>query len=306
MADDKLPPAQQQPMPGHRRMNPVPDHGEDSYEGHGRLEGKKTVVTGADSGIGRAVAIAYAREGADVLISYLSEDEDAEETKRLVEEAGRKAVVVRGDLRDPEHCREVIDTAVEAFGRIDVLVSNAAYQASFARFEDITAEEWRKTFETNVDAFFHLVQAALPHMGEGGSIIGTSSINADQPSPGLLPYATTKGTIRDFVAGLGADARRTGHPGERRGARADLDAADPVHDAAREGRGLREEHAHRPPGTAEGAGACLCLPRIRRSELRHRRDHSGDRRAALHLIVSAHDAMKHQFEHEKASLRGHG
>jgi NAD(P)-dependent dehydrogenase (short-subunit alcohol dehydrogenase family) len=197
-------PAQQQPMPGFTdRMQPVPDHGEDSYVGHGRLEGKKTIVTGGDSGIGRAVALAYAREGADVLISYLSEDEDAEETKRLVEEAGRRAVLIRGDLRDPEHCREVIDAAVEAFGRIDVLVSNAAYQASFARFEDITAEEWRKTFETNVDAFFYLVQAALPHMREGGSIIGTSSINADQPSPGLLPYATTKGTIRDFIAGLG-------------------------------------------------------------------------------------------------------
>jgi NAD(P)-dependent dehydrogenase (short-subunit alcohol dehydrogenase family) len=205
MADDTLPTAQQQPMPGQTgRMNPIPDHGEDSYEGHGRLEGKKTIITGADSGIGRAVAIAFAREGADVLISYLSEDEDAEETARLVENAGRKAVVVRGDLKDPAHCREVIDAAVEAFGRIDVLVSNAAYQASFARFEDITAEEWRKTFATNVDAFFHLVQAALPHMGEGGSIIGTTSINADQPSPGLLPYATTKGTIRDFIAGLGA------------------------------------------------------------------------------------------------------
>jgi NAD(P)-dependent dehydrogenase (short-subunit alcohol dehydrogenase family) len=101
------------------------------------------------------------------------------------------------------HCREVIDRAVDEFGRIDVLVSNAAYQASFARFEDITAQEWRKTFETNVDAFFHLVQAALPHMREGGSIIGTTSINADQPSPELLPYATTKGTIRDFIAGLG-------------------------------------------------------------------------------------------------------
>jgi NAD(P)-dependent dehydrogenase (short-subunit alcohol dehydrogenase family) len=197
-------PAQQQPMPGYTdRMTPRPDHGEDSYEGHGRLEGKKTIITGADSGIGRAVAIAFAREGADVVISYLSEDEDAEETARLVEEAGRKAVVIRGDLRDPVHCQEVIDAAVDELGRIDVLVSNAAYQASFARFEDITAEEWRKTFETNVDAFFHLVKAALPHMREGGSIIGTTSINADQPSPELLPYATTKGTIRDFIAGLG-------------------------------------------------------------------------------------------------------
>jgi NAD(P)-dependent dehydrogenase (short-subunit alcohol dehydrogenase family) len=202
MPDDIKP--QQQPMPGYtERMEPRPDHGEDSYVGHGRLEGKKTIITGADSGIGRAVAIAFAREGADVLISYLSEDEDAEETARLVEEAGRQAVIVRGDLRDPEHCREVIDAAVEEFGRIDVLVSNAAYQASFEKFEDITAEEWRKTFETNVDAFFYLVQAALPHMREGGSIIGTTSINADQPSPELLPYATTKGTIRDFIAGLG-------------------------------------------------------------------------------------------------------
>ncbi len=202
MPDDIKP--QQQPMPGYTdRMEPRPDHGEESYVGHGRLERKKTIITGADSGIGRAVAIAFAREGADVLISYLSEDEDAEETARLVEEAGRQAVVIRGDLRDPVHCREVIDRAVDEFGRIDVLVSNAAYQASFARFEDITAQEWRKTFETNVDAFFHLVQAALPHMREGGSIIGTTSINADQPSPELLPYATTKGTIRDFIAGLG-------------------------------------------------------------------------------------------------------
>ena len=197
-------PAQQQPMPGVTgRMDPVPDHGEDSYVGRGRLEGKKTLVTGADSGIGRAVALAFAREGADVLISYLSEDEDAWETARLVEDAGRKAVLIAGDLRDPAHCREVVDAAVEAFGRIDVLVSNAAHQASFAEFEDITEEEWRKTFETNVDAFFHLVKAALPHMEAGGAIIGSTSINADQPSPSLLPYATTKGTIRDFVAGLG-------------------------------------------------------------------------------------------------------
>jgi NAD(P)-dependent dehydrogenase (short-subunit alcohol dehydrogenase family) len=197
-------PAQQQPMPGLTdRMNPVPDHGEDSYVGRGRLDGKKTLITGADSGIGRAVAIAFAREGADVLISYLSEHEDAQETARLVEEAGRKAVLVGGDLRDPAHCREVVEKTVEAFGRIDVLVSNAAHQASFDEFEDITEEEWRKTFETNVDAFFHLVKAALPHMEAGGSIIGSSSINADQPSPMLLPYATTKGTIRDFVAGLG-------------------------------------------------------------------------------------------------------
>ena len=207
MSDEPKPPQpeQQQPMPGATaEMDPRPDHGEDSYVGHDRLKDKKTIITGADSGIGRAVAIAFAREGADVLISYLEEDEDARETARLVEEAGRQAVLVRGDLSDPAHCRKVIDEAVAAFGRIDVLVSNAAHQASFEKFEDITEEEWRKTFATNVDAFFYLVKAALPHMGPGGSIIGTNSINADQPSPTLLPYATTKGTIRDFIAGLGA------------------------------------------------------------------------------------------------------
>jgi NAD(P)-dependent dehydrogenase (short-subunit alcohol dehydrogenase family) len=206
MADDKQAtrPAQQQPVPGRTdAMRPIPDHGEDSYVGHGRLQDKKTIVTGGDSGIGRAVAIAFAREGADVLVSYLSEDDDASETARLVEEAGRRAVLVRGDLSDPAHCREVVDEAVAAFGGIDVLVSNAAHQASFGRFEDITDEEWRHTFAVNVDAFFYLVKAALPHLKPGASIIGTSSINADQPSPGLLPYATTKGTIRDFVAGLG-------------------------------------------------------------------------------------------------------
>ena len=206
MSDEPKPPQpeQQQPMPGVTgEMDPRPDHGEDSYEGHGRLKGKKTIVTGADSGIGRAVALAFAREGADVLISYLSEDEDARETQRLVEEAGRQAVVVSGDVSDPAHCREIVDRAMEAFGGIDVLVSNAAHQASFAKFEDITEEEWRTTFATNVDAFFYLVKAALPHMKAGGSIIATTSINADQPSPSLLPYATTKGTIRDFVAGLG-------------------------------------------------------------------------------------------------------
>ncbi|WP_075223035.1 SDR family oxidoreductase [Acuticoccus yangtzensis] len=197
-------PAQKQPMPGTTdQMMPTPDHGETSYVGHGRLEGKTTVITGSDSGIGRAVAIAFAREGADVVIAYLSEDEDAAQTARHVEDAGRKAILVRGDLSDPSHCRAVVEESVKAFGRIDVLVSNAAHQANFAEFEDITDEEWRHTFAVNVDPFFYLVKAALPHMSEGGSIIGTSSINADSPNPGLLPYATTKGTIRDFVAGLG-------------------------------------------------------------------------------------------------------
>ena len=197
-------PEQQQPMPGTTEaMTPRPDHGEESYVGHDRLAGKKAVITGGDSGIGRAVALAFAREGADVLISYLNEDEDAAETARLVESAGRKAVAMRGDLSDPAHCRAVIARAVEELGGIDVLVSNAAHQASFDKLEDVSDEEWRLTFATNVDPLFHLTKAALPHLKEGAAIIATTSINADQPSPTLLPYATTKGTIRDFVAGLG-------------------------------------------------------------------------------------------------------
>ena len=202
MADQAFP-EQQQPMPGTTAaMDPRPDHGEHRYVGHGRLAGKKTIVTGGDSGIGRAVALAFAREGADVLIAYLNEDEDARETARLVEEAGQQAVLVPGDLADPAHCRRVVDAAIEAFGRLDVLVSNAAHQATIEDLADISDEEWRKTFATNVDPLFHLTKAALPHLREGASIIATSSINADDPNPSLLAYATTKGTIRDLVAGL--------------------------------------------------------------------------------------------------------
>jgi NAD(P)-dependent dehydrogenase (short-subunit alcohol dehydrogenase family) len=179
-----------------------PDHGEESYQGHGRLAGKATVVTGADSGIGKAVAIAFAREGADVLIAYLDEHEDAKDTARLVEEAGRRAVLVAGDLSKPEACQAVIDRAVAEFGRVDVLVNNAAYQMTHETLEEITDEEWDYTFATNIGAMFRLCRAALPHMGTGGSIINTSSINSDQPKPTLLPYATTKGAIANFSAGL--------------------------------------------------------------------------------------------------------
>ncbi len=196
-------PEQQQPMPGTTEaMTPRPDHGEDSYVGHGRLAGKATVITGGDSGIGRAVAIAYAREGADVLISYLSEHDDAAETQRLVEAAGRRAVLVPGDISDPAHCRKVIGEAVEAFGRVDVLVNNAAHQASFEKLEDIDDAEWDHTFAVNIHAMFYLVKAALPHIPKGGSIINTTSINADKPNAILLAYATTKGAIHNFTAGL--------------------------------------------------------------------------------------------------------
>lgn len=192
----------QQPPGTTEAMRTKPDHGEGSYRGSGRLAGKKAVITGGDSGIGRAVAIAYAREGADVLIAYLSEDADAGDTAKLVEEAGQTAVTVAGDLADRDHCQAVIDRAMAEFGRIDVLVNNAAYQMTHESVEEISDEEWTRTFDVNITAMFRLVKAALPHMGEGSSIINTSSINYDMPKPTLLPYATTKGAIANFTAGL--------------------------------------------------------------------------------------------------------
>ena len=196
-------PNQQQPMPGLTDvMTPVPDHGEASYRGCGRLTGKKAVITGGDSGIGRAVAIAYAREGADVLISYLEEDGDARETERYVKQAGRQAVLVPGDLQHPDHCRAVIAKAMSQLGGIDILVNNAAHQASFKSIEEISDEEWELTFKVNIHAMFYLTKAAVPHMKPGSCIINTASINSDQPNPTLLAYATTKGAIQNFTAGL--------------------------------------------------------------------------------------------------------
>ena len=183
-------------------MRPKPDHGEESYRGSGKLAGKKAVITGADSGIGRAVAIAYAREGADVLIAYLNEHEDAKETQRLVEDAGRKAVLVAGDIGSSKHCRAIVDKAVAELGGIDILVNNAAHQATFNSIEDISDEEWELTFRVNIHAMFYLTKAAVPHMKEGAAIINTASINADKPNPTLLAYATTKGAIQNFTAGL--------------------------------------------------------------------------------------------------------
>jgi NAD(P)-dependent dehydrogenase (short-subunit alcohol dehydrogenase family) len=190
-------------MPGEtKKMDPVPDHGEQTYKGFGRLKDMKAVITGADSGIGRAVALAYAREGADVLISYLDEHEDANETKRLVEDAGRKAVLLPGDLKEAAHCRDVVAKAVAEFGRIDILVNNAAHQATFHELEDTEDDEWELTFKVNIHAMFFLVKAAVPHMHPGASIINTASINSDAPNPTLLAYATTKGAIANFTAGL--------------------------------------------------------------------------------------------------------
>jgi NAD(P)-dependent dehydrogenase (short-subunit alcohol dehydrogenase family) len=196
-------PRQQQERPGQTgEMRPPPDHGEESYKGSGRLSGKAAVITGADSGIGRAVAIAFAREGADVVISYLDEHDDAEETRKWVEQAGRKAVLVSGDLADPKHCRSVIHKAVAEFGRLDVLVSNAAQQRTYEKVEDISYEEWDRTMAVNLSAFFYLTKAALPHMKPGASIIATSSVNSDSPTPTLLPYDVTKAGIANMTAAL--------------------------------------------------------------------------------------------------------
>jgi NAD(P)-dependent dehydrogenase (short-subunit alcohol dehydrogenase family) len=204
-ADFPQPPfeQQQQPMPGSSAaMDPQPDYGEDSYRGSDRLAGKKAIITGGDSGIGRAVALAFAREGADVLVSYYNEHADAQETKRLVEGAGRQCVLMAGDIKDPAHCRAIVAKAVAAFGRLDVLVNNAAHQASFSSIDDISDEEWDVTFRTNIHAMFYLTKAAVPHMKQGGAIINTASVNADTPNPQLLAYATTKGAIQNFTGGL--------------------------------------------------------------------------------------------------------
>ncbi len=185
-------------------MDPEPDYGESTYRGSGRLQGKKALITGGDSGIGRAVAIAFAREGADVAIAYLDEmeDDDAHATQRLVEEAGRRCELFRCDLSRADNCRKLVRDTVAAFGRIDVLVNNAAHQMSFESLEEISDAEWDKTFAINISAIFHITQAALPHMKPGSSIINTSSVNLDTPSPQLLPYATTKGAIQNFTGGL--------------------------------------------------------------------------------------------------------
>jgi NAD(P)-dependent dehydrogenase (short-subunit alcohol dehydrogenase family) len=204
-------PEQEQEPPGiEAQMRPLADHGEDSYVGHGRLKDKVALITGADSGIGRAVAIAFAREGADLLCSYWKEDEDAADTRKLVEAAGRRCVTVPGDISDREHCRALVERAVDELGALDVLINNAAYQMAYDSFLDIPPEEIEFVFRTNVLAMFHLCQAAVPHMPEGSTIINTTSIQAAQPSPQLLHYAATKGAISTFTKGLAQELAERG------------------------------------------------------------------------------------------------
>jgi NAD(P)-dependent dehydrogenase (short-subunit alcohol dehydrogenase family) len=196
-------PAQQQTPPGTLGgMTPKPDHGEESYRGSGRLTGKKAVITGGDSGIGRAVAIAFAREGADVLIAYLDEHEDAQDTAKYVEQAGRKCVLVAGDLSDKAHAHSVIPKAVEELGGVDILVNNAAFQMTHESLDEISDDEWDHTVALNLTAMFVLCKDAVPHMKPGAAIINSSSVNSDMPSPTLAPYAMTKAGIANFTASL--------------------------------------------------------------------------------------------------------
>jgi len=191
-------------------MNVKPNYGEDTYVGSEKLKGQAAIITGGDSGIGRAIALAFAREGADVLISYLNEDEDAQETARLVTEAGQKVVLMPGDISEEKHCQAIVQKAMDEFGYLDILVNNAAFQRAHGKITEFPSDEWDYTFKTNVYAMFYLCKAALPLMRTGGSIINTTSIQAYQPEAFLLAYAATKGAIVNFTKALSQEAIKSG------------------------------------------------------------------------------------------------
>jgi NAD(P)-dependent dehydrogenase (short-subunit alcohol dehydrogenase family) len=205
-----FPEQEQEPVGLESEMQPRPDYGEETYRGSGKLQGKAAVITGGDSGIGRAVALAFAREGADVLISYLDEHSDAEETVRIVEKEGRRCIAVAGDISDEAHCRQIVERAVQEFGRLDILVNNAAWQESIESIQDVSKEMLLHTYGVNIFAMFYLCKAAMPHMQPGSTIINTTSIQAYQPSPNLLPYSTTKGAILTFTKALSEEAIKSG------------------------------------------------------------------------------------------------
>ncbi len=205
-----FPEQRQRPMGAEGEMQPLADHGEESYKGSGLLEGRRALITGADSDIGRAVAAAFAREGADVVVSYLDEEADAQETVRLVEDAGRRAVAIGGDVGYEYHCQSLVQRALDELGGLDVLVNNAGYSMMRESIEAVSSEEWDRIFRTNIYALFYLCKAALPQMRPGGAIINTSSVQAYQPSPSLLAYATTKGAIVTFSKALAQEAIQRG------------------------------------------------------------------------------------------------
>jgi len=196
-------PKQEQEMPGtEQKMDPKPDHGETTYRGSGKLTGRKALITGGDSGIGKAVAIAFAREGADVLISYLNEEDDAREVADHIRAAGQKAILMPGDISNEAHCKQLVEKAITEFGQLDIIVNNAAYQMEHKSLQEITSEEWDYTFRTNVTAMFHICKAAEPHLQPGSSVINTSSVNAYTPNRTLMPYTVTKAAIQNFTATL--------------------------------------------------------------------------------------------------------
>jgi NAD(P)-dependent dehydrogenase (short-subunit alcohol dehydrogenase family) len=206
-----FPPQHQEPPGLERDMTPRPDYGEASYVGHGRLEGRRAFVSGGDSGIGRAVALAFAREGAEVAIGYLPEEEpDARETVRAIEASGQQCLALPGDICDPATCHQLIDRVVKEFGGIDVLVNNAGMQRTHASMLEISPEELDRVFRTNIFAMFYLCQAAIPYMKPGSSIVNTASIQAFKPSPSLLHYAATKGAIVNFTKGLSQELAEKG------------------------------------------------------------------------------------------------
>jgi NAD(P)-dependent dehydrogenase (short-subunit alcohol dehydrogenase family) len=313
----------QQPPGSDAELQPPADHGERSYQGHGRLRDKVAIITGGDSGIGRAVAIAFAREGADVVVSYLDEHRDAEETRKWVEDAGRRCLLMPGDIGDVAHCREIVRRTAAELGRVDILVNNAAFQRTHDSLEEITEEEWVHTFDTNIHSFFYLAKAAVPHLRPGSSIINTSSIQSDKPSPGLLAYATTKGAIANFTAGLGQLLAE-------RGIRVNCVAPGPIwtplpiDDAEGEGRAFRRKHAAQAARAAKGSGTGVRVPGFRRRELRdrcgvcrHRRHtdalkrkkgaaRGGARFRCIDSALGTHVVREHEARHFRTDLLAGG
>src|SRR4051794_7879293 len=275
-------PDQHQAPPGHEKdMQPRPDYGEATYRGSGKLEGKKALITGGDSGIGRAVALAFAREGADVAIAYLPEEEDdARETARIVEAQKRRCLAIAGDIRDPQHCRALVTRMVKELGAIDVLVNNAGYQMTHQSFVEMKPEEIDRVFRTNVYAMFYLTQAAVPHMKPGATIVNSASIpgvSAQALSPALR---VEQGRDRCVHQGPLAGARGERHPRQRGRARPGVDAAHPLHHG---GRALRRVDLAQARGAARRDGADLCTARMPGLELCHRHGVRRYRRATAAL-----------------------